>query len=103
MDQALYSLLRVNLRNLAKNKLYICKEWHIQPSEIDKTVYYEYEWMLDSINEDHKEQEKRSKEEQKQYDSMKKSMPNMNNMNNIMKNAGAHAPTLPKISLPKFN
>jgi len=100
MDQALYSILRVNLRNSAKNKLYICKEWHIQPSEIDKLPYYEYEWMLEDINEDHKEQEKRSKEEQQQYDNMKKGMPNMNNMNNIMK--GYQQPTLPKISLPKL-
>lgn len=100
MDQALYSILRVNLRNLAKNKLYICKEWHIQPSEIDRMVYFEYEWMLDDINEDHKEQEKRSKEEQKQYDSMKKGMPNMNNM---MNNIGKNMPQLPKVSLPKFN
>ena len=98
MDQALYSLLRVNLKNLAKSKLYICKDWHIQPSEIDKLPYYEYEWMIEYINEDYKEQEKRSKEEQKQYDSMKKGMPNMNNM---MK--GYQQPTLPKISLPKFN
>ena len=101
MDQALYSLLRVNLKNLAKSKLYICKDWHIQPSEIDKLPYYEYEWMIEYINEDYKEQEKRSKEEQKQYDSMKKNMPNMNNMNNMMK--GYQQPTLPKISLPKFN
>ena len=98
MDQALYSLLRVNLKNLAKSKLYICKDWHIQPSEIDRLPYYEYEWMIEYINEDYKEQEKRSKEEQKQYDSMKKGMPNMNN---IMK--GYQQPTLPKISLPKFN
>ena len=98
MDQALYSLLRVNLRNLVKNKLWIAKDWHIQPSEIDRLPYYEYEWMIEYINEDYKEQEKRSKEEQKQYDSMKKGMPNMNN---IMK--GYQQPTLPKISLPKFN
>ena len=93
-------MLRVNLRNLVANKLYICKEWHIQPSEIDSMVYYEYEQLLDLINEDHKEQEKRHKEEQKQYDSMKKGMPNMNNM---MKNIHSNMPTLPKINLPKFN
>ena len=97
MEQALYSMLRVNLRNLVKNELYICKEWHIQPSEIDKLPYYEYEWMIDEINEHNKEQEKRSKQEQEQYDSMKKGMPNMNN---IMK--GYQQPTLPKVSLPKF-
>ena len=99
MEQALYSMWRVNLRNLVKNKLWISKEWHISFTEIDKTVYYEYEWLLDEINEHNKEQEKRSKEEQKQYDSMKQSMPNMNNLHNQMsKNM-----SLPKISIPKFN
>jgi len=99
MEQALYSMLRVNLRNLVKNKLYIARDWHIQPSEIDNLVYYEFEQMIDEINEHNKEQEKRSKQEQEQYDSMKKGMPSMNNItNNINKNM-----TLPKISLPKFN
>lgn len=98
MDQALYSMLRVNLRNLVKNKLYISKEWHIQPSEIDHLVYYEYEQILDEINEQNKEQEKRNKEEQKQYDSMRQSIPNMNNMT---KNFGQNM-TLPKVNLPKF-
>ena len=87
---------------MVKNELYICKEWHIQPSEINRLPYYEYEWILEDINEDHKEQEKRSKEEQKQYDSMKQSMPNLNNM---QRNIGKSMPnmTLPKISIPKFN
>jgi len=98
MELALYSMWRVNLKNLAKSKLFISKEWHIQPSEIDKLVYYEYEEVIEEINEYNKEQEKRSKEEQKEYDSMRKSMPNINNMqNNISKNM-----SLPKISIPNF-
>ena len=91
---------RVNLRNLVKNKLFISKEWHIQPSEIDKLVYYEYEEFLEEINEYNKEQEKQQKEERKQYDNMNKSMPNMNNMGSMMKN---YQNSLPKVSLPKLN
>ena len=102
MEQALYSMLRVNLRNLVKNKLWISKEWHMSPSEIDQMVYYEYEWILDEINDYNKEQEKKSKEEQKQYDSMKQSMPNLNNMSHTMQKNMPNM-SLPKISIPKFN
>ena len=98
MDQALYSMLRVNLRNLAKSKLFICKDWHIQPSEIDKLAYYEYEELIEDINEYNKEQEKRSKQEQEEYNSIKSSMPNVNNMQkNLMGNM-----KLPKMSIPNF-
>ncbi len=99
MEQALYSMFRVNLRNLVKNKLYIAKEWHIQPSEVDQFVYYEYEQMLDEINEQNKEAEKQQQEEQKRYESMQKGLPNMNNLSH---NIGKQM-TLPKMSIPKFN
>ena len=102
MDQALYLMYRVNMANLVKNKLYICKEWHIQPSEIDRLQFFEYEQMLDEIQGYNKEQEKQQKEQQKQYDSMQSSMKNMNSMsnyNNISKQMNAN---LPKVSLPKF-
>lgn len=100
MEQALYSMYRVNLRNLVKNKLYIAHEWHIPPSEVDKLVYYEYEWILEEINEYNKEQEKQQKEEKKQYEGINKNMPNMNNIGNTMKN---YQNSLPKISIPKLN
>lgn len=99
MEQALYLLWRVNLRNLVKNKLYICKEWHIQPSEIDKMIYFEYEQMLEDIQEFNKEQEKQNKEEQKQYNSMMSQSKSMQNYNNMYKNAQQ---SLPKVHLPKF-
>ena len=100
MEQALYSMFRVNLRNLVKNKLYIAHEWHISPSEVDKLVYYEYEWILEEIHEYNKEQEKQQKEERKQYEGINKNMPNMNNIGNTMKN---YQNSLPKISIPKLN
>lgn len=96
MDQALYLMFRVNLRNLVKNKLGIAKEWHIQFSEIDHLPYYEFEWILEEIDIVTKEQQKKNEEEQKRYQSMQKSIPNMNNITNNMQRS------LPKVSLPKF-
>ena len=99
MDQALYLLWRVNLRNLVKNKLYISRDWHIAPSEIDRLVYFEYEQMLEDINEFNKEQEKKSKEEREQYDSMMSKSKMNTNFNSMYKNAQS---SLPKISIPKL-
>ena len=48
------------------------KEYHLQPSEIDRMVYYEYEWILEEINVLQKEQEKHNESQQKEFDSNKK-------------------------------
>ena len=79
---------------MVRNKLNICKEYHIQPSEIDRMPFYEYEYMLEDINADIKEQEKRQKEEEKKYGNV--STPNYNQM---MRNASSN---LPKFNMPKL-
>lgn len=93
----------INLRNLTKNKLFICKEYHIQPSEIDKMQFWEYEWYTDEIKEISKEQEKQQKEQDKQYADMRSSM----NTSSMMRNAqqsmpNISAPKMPTINMPKF-
>ena len=99
MDQALYLMFRVNLKNLVKNKLGIAREWHIQPSEIDRMLFYEYEEIIDEINTYNKEEEKRHADEQKQYEQAQKQykQPNLSNMTKGI------SQNLPKISIPRFN
>lgn len=96
-------MFRINTASLVRNKLFICKEWHIQPSEIDRLNYYEYELICEEINIVQKEQEKHQKDQEKQYSGMQKSM-NPTSMMNAMKNnmPGMKMPSLPKISMPKF-
>lgn len=94
MESVTYSLFLVDIRNLVRNKLNICKEYHIQPSEIERMPFYEYEYMLEDINADIKEQEKRQKEEEQKYGNI--STPNYNQM---MRNASAN---LPKFTMPKI-
>ena len=88
---------------MVQNKLFICKEWHIQPSEIDRMFFYEYELITEKINIVNKEQEKQNKEQEKQYAGLQKSM-NPSSMMNSMKNnmPGMKMPSLPKISVPKM-
>lgn len=83
---------------MVRNKLYICKEYHIQPSEIDKMVFFEYEYMLEDINKEQKEQEKKNKEDEKKYAALNKT-PTYNSM---MNNVGRSMPKLPSFSMPKF-
>ena len=92
-------MYRINIESLVRNKLYICKDFHIQPSEIDRMWYFEYEQILKEINAHIKEQEKQNEEQQKQYGNLQKNM-NPSNMMNNMK-----MPTMPKmptISMPKI-
>lgn len=101
MESALYSIFRVDVRNLVKNKLYICKEYHIQPSEVDRMIFFEYEYMLDDIK-GIQDQEKEEREKQERGEGAYKTpkMPDMNSMKSSMPNYSA--PALPKISLPKL-
>jgi len=106
LEHAIYMMFRINMKNLVKNKLYICKEYHIQPSELDRMVYYEYEWILEEINILQKEQEKQNEAQQKEYDSMRKNMnmgQMMNNMKSSMPNMGSmKMPNMGQLKIPKF-
>lgn len=106
LEHAIYMMFRINLRNLVKNKLFICKEYHLQPSEIDRLYYYEYEWILEEINILQKEQEKQNEAQQKEYDSMRGNMnmgKMMNNMKSSMPNLGSmKMPNMGQLKIPKF-
>ena len=83
-----------------KNKLYICKDYHIQPSELMQLPYYEYELMLEEIKVINKQQEQDNENHQKQYEQMSKGMnpgSMMRNVSNTMNNM-----SMPKISVPKI-
>ena len=93
-------MYRIDLENLVRNKLYICKEYHIQPSEIEKMFYFEYETMLSEIKEINERQEKENEKQQERYDSMYKNM----NPSSMMRNAQASMPkmSMPSMSMPKI-
>ena len=88
---------------MVKNKLLLCKEYNLQPSEIDRLVYYEYEWILEEINILQKQQEEENQNQQDQYEEMKNSM-SMKNMQNSIKNSMPKMSDIkmPKVSIPKF-
>ena len=93
----------VNLRNLTKNKLFICKEYHIQPSEIDRMQFWEYEWYTDEIKEITKEQEKEQKRQEKEHASLQSSTNPSNMMRNVSQSMpSVSMPKMPTIQMPKL-
>lgn len=101
MESALYSIWSIDVQNLVRNKFILCREYHIQPSEIDRMYYFEYEMLIDEVKEYVKEQNKqRSKEEASQ--------PNYGQMmrqQRSMMNSSAYKPSMPsmpKMSMPSF-
>ena len=83
----------INIRSLVQNKFILCREYHIQPSEIDRMLMFEYEYLLEDITDYVKEQEKQRKKEEKEN---KMNLPNYNSM---MSQAQA---SVPKVSVPRL-
>lgn len=93
MELAVYSMYKANVVNLVKNNLFICREYHIQPSEILRMPYWIYEEYLANIKDIQKQEEKQQKERDKQQNNMIPKMPSMPKMT---------MPSMPKVSIPKF-
>lgn len=93
MESAVYSIYKVSVVNSVRNSLFICREYHIQPSEILRMPYWIYEEYLANIKDIQKKEEKEQKDQDKRYNSMMPKMPSIPKMS---------APAMPKISIPKF-
>ena len=83
-----------------KNFLFICKDYHIQPSEINQMPYYQYELYLEEINIIQKEQQKENEKYEKGQSQMMKGMNPNSMMNNVSRNMGNMS--MPKVNIPKF-
>lgn len=96
-------MYRIDVRNLVKSKLFICRDYHIQPSEIEKMPYYEFEYMLEDITQITKEQQKQQEEQEKQY-AEQQHMYNPKAMMSSMQNSmpKMSMPAMPKINMPKL-
>ena len=81
----------IDVRNLVQNKFILCREYHIQPSEIDRMLMFEYEYLIEDIKAYVKKQEEQQKEDEKNNKA-----PNINSMMSQYKSS------MPKISIPKF-
>ena len=63
-------LYKIDIENLVQNEALLSyKDWHIPISELERLPYWQYEYLLNKINEINKEEEKRQKEESEKYNS----------------------------------
>lgn len=66
---------------MVQNKLDLVKNFYIQPSEIERMPFWEYEELIHDVNEYIKREEKRQKEEESKYSASSFKMPNLSNSN----------------------
>lgn len=69
-----YLLFKVNIANLVRDKLIIVKEFFIQPSEIDRMPYWEYETVKEEVHKYLKEKQKQNEQQNDDYASQRKQM-----------------------------
>lgn len=93
MELAVYSMYKVSVVSSVRNDLFICREYHIQPSETLRMPYWIYEEYLANIKDIQKKEEKEQKDQDKRYNGMVPKMPSMPKIS---------APAMPKVSIPKF-
>ena len=63
-----FLLFRINLIQLIKNKASLSKHFHLQPSEIDRMQYWEYEAFMKEVNEMITEENKQTEDQMKAVD-----------------------------------
>jgi hypothetical protein len=100
LESSVIKLFQINLINLIKNKVGLSKNFNIPPSEIDRMYYWEYEYLLEEVNSNIKEENERQEKENGKYgDINPRSM--MRNAHSMMpKSSGFSTPKIP--SIPSF-
>lgn len=90
IEKAIFSLFRIDVINLIRNKVSLAKNFHIQPSELESMPMWEYELFMDELNNRIKEENKEQEEEAKKYDVEK------------YKNMASKPPKLPNMNTSQF-
>ena len=101
IESALFSLFKIDIINYIKVKSILAKEFHIQPSEIDKMPAWEYELFMQEINSLVKEENERNQKEMDKSGYNKMNDPNyMKKMTNNQMPKMDNSFKMP--SMPKF-
>lgn len=97
IEYDIFSLFKINIVNLIQIKASLAKNFHIQPSEIDRMPMWEYEMFIREMNNQVKDENKQQQDEMDKYhvnDYMKAANPK-----NINKMA---QPKMPSFKMPKM-
>ena len=97
-EEAVYHLFMVDPMDLISIKAQLCKAFSIQPSEIDKMAFWEFELFtkeLERLVKDENEQQKSEMDKSGVKNAMKMTKPGA--MQNMMKNS---MPKMPDFKMP---
>lgn len=100
LESSIIKLFQINLINLIKNKVGLSKNFNIPPSEIDRMYYWEYEYLLEEVNSNIKEENERQEKENGKYGDMNPRSMMRNAHSMIPKSSGFSAPKIP--TMPSF-
>ena len=97
LEFSVIKLFQVRLLNLIKNKVGLAKNFYIAPSEIDRMYYWEYEYMLDEVNNNIKAENERQEKENAKYGDM-----SPKSMMREARSSMPHMPKSPSFSMPSL-
>ena len=84
---------KIDITSLIKIKASLSKNFHIQPSEIDKMPMWEYELFIKELNKQVEEENKQQEKEMDKY-----------HVNDIQKNMGKYTnPKMPNFNMPSLS
>lgn len=106
IESAIFALFKIDIVNFIRIKMSLAKNFHIQPSEIDNMVAWEYEIFMIELNNAIKEDNEQNKKQMSDYgvDDIKQ-MSSPGYMSKMYQNASGKMPSLPNMgsfNIPKF-
>lgn len=97
LERALIALFKIDIVNYIKNKAALAKNFHIQPSEIDKMPTWEYEYFMMALNDLVNDENEEQKKEMSKYNiDQYKKMANPNSYKNMA------SPKMPSMQMPSM-
>lgn len=99
LEYSIFGLFTIDLHNFIYIKAILAKEFHIQPSELERMPAWEYELFMQEINKAIKEDNKRNKEEEDKYNvnDMRK-MADRRNIDKMTSDSYKKVPNVPSVS-----
>lgn len=100
LEEAVYSLFRVDPMDLISIKAQLCKAFGMQPSEVDKMAFWEFELFvkeMERLTKEEQEQQKKELDKSGAKDAMKMAKPGY--MQKMMQNQANMMPKMPNTNL----
>lgn len=93
MESNLYSLLKVDIRNLVRSEASLLKNLYLPPGEVEKLPYWQYELLVTELEDMFKKE--KDEQEKEEGPKMPKGMPSLKDLQ-----SGRYSPKMP--AMPKM-